>query len=106
MSENGVIVMEENDRQWIKELFSANFKPVTKELAELKVEVRERFDKLPCKSNTKKLIQIETREINGKEFAKTKYDYRDWLLKAALGLLTLIGVLYTIGFFRALAKGQ
>ncbi len=107
---NGVIVMEEGDRKWIKELFDASLKPIIKEVSEIKDDMKERFNQLPCKDHSTKITQIETRQVNGKEHAKEKQaykrDYRDLLLKVAIGVITLIGALEAIGFFQGLSKGK
>ena len=119
---NGAMVMENDDRKWIETLFNSGLKPLQESIKEVKTDVgvlrketQQSFKDLPCPKNTEKIIQIETRQANGREHTKeaqtAKSESRDFVIKAitivlsvlALGA-TVFGALYATGFFKALAK--
>ncbi len=103
----GEIVMEDTDRKWIEALF----KPLQDDVAEIKIDIKE----LPCAGNTKQITENTTRIANGREHNRDtqtiKKDSKDFMLKTVavggtvlLVCTVVLGFLYKVGFFKALAE--
>ena len=119
---NGVIVMENGDWAKFKVVLDGAIKPLQgaidtlkAEVKELKNDTKEAFKELPCIENTTRLVQIETKLANGRQYQKDeqviKKDFKEFIFKVitvfigGIGLIaTIMGILYGMGFFKALAK--
>ena len=114
--------MENGDWTKFQSLMESAIKPLQSIVAELKVEIKEArteyhqaIKDLPCGVNTVKLTQIETKIANGRQQhmdeGVIKKESKDFLCKvitlgiaATAVIVTTIGVLHAVGFFKALAK--
>lgn len=122
MTKSGVIVMENGD--WIKftTLMEAAIKPLHNvvqrletEMKNLRTELKEDIKDLPCGDHTIKLTQIDTRHTDEERYRQDtkaiKNESKDFIFKAltviislTVGGIALLGVMYTMGVFKAIAK--
>lgn len=122
MTKSGVIVMENGDWAKFTTLMEAAIKPLQDaitglktEVGSLRTELKDDVKELPCGDHTIKLTQIETRHTDEEKHRKdtqvVKSESKDFIFKAltiiislTVGGIALLGVMYTMGVFKAIAK--
>ena len=90
---NGTITMDKDDWAHIESIVNAAVEPL-----------KERLEVLRCEEHHTSIVTLEAQRDAGKEQKKDTKESKDWLLKIVLAVVTILGALQAIGFFRSLAK--